>query len=122
GSEPVWWGAVAFRPTSYFAVGMLGISVIGSLAGDNLIKGLMAGVIGLMIAAVGTDPVTGLNRFTFGSPELLSGIPPILVLVGLYALSELMASASEPAWDKADAGAARIKFPSAAVWKRIWPP
>jgi putative tricarboxylic transport membrane protein len=120
-TEPLSRLALAFHPTSYFALGMLGISVIGSLAGENLIKGLMAGVIGLMIAAVGTDPVTGLNRFTFGSPELLSGIPPILVLVGLYALTELMTTASEPAWEKADAGSAKIKFPSAAVWKRIWP-
>jgi putative tricarboxylic transport membrane protein len=120
-TEPLSRLALSFHPASYFALGMLGISVIGSLAGDNLVKGLMAGVLGLMIAAVGTDPVTGLNRFTFGSPELLSGIPPILVLVGLYALSELMTSASEPAWDKADAGSARIKFPSKAIWKRIWP-
>jgi putative tricarboxylic transport membrane protein len=120
-TEPLSRLALRFHPTSYFALGILGLSVIGSLAGDNLIKGLMAGVLGLMIAAIGTDPVTGLNRFTFGSPELLSGIPPILVLVGLYALSELMASASEPAWDKADAGAAKIKFPSKAIWKRIWP-
>ncbi|KAA0697257.1 hypothetical protein DTW90_21150 [Neorhizobium sp. P12A] len=120
-TEPLSRLALSFHPASYFALGILGISVIGSLAGENLIKGLMAAVLGLMIAAVGTDPVTGLNRFTFGSPELLSGIPPILVLVGLYALSELMTSASEPAWDKADAGAAKIKFPSAAIWKRIWP-
>ncbi|MBB3458377.1 putative tricarboxylic transport membrane protein [Rhizobium sp. BK313] len=120
-TEPLSRLALAFHPTSYFALGILGLSVIGSLAGENLIKGLMAGVLGLMIAAIGTDPVTGLNRFTFGSPELLSGIPPILVLVGLYALSELMTTASEPAWEKADAGSARIRFPSKAIWKRIWP-
>ena len=55
---------------------MLGLSVIASLAGESLIKGLMAGVLGLMIATIGTDPVTGVNRFTFGDPDLLSGIPP----------------------------------------------
>lgn len=120
-TEPLSRVALAFRPTSYFALGILGLSVIGSLAGESLIKGLIAAVLGLMIAAIGTDPVTGLNRFTFGSPELLSGIEPILVLVGLYAVSELMTSASEPPWEKADAGAARIKFPSLATWKRIWP-
>lgn len=120
-TEPLSRIALAFRPTSYFALGILGLSVIGSLAGESLIKGLIAAILGLMIAAIGTDPVTGLNRFTFGSPELLSGIPPILVLVGLYAVSELMTSASEPAWEKADAGTAKIKFPSAAMWKRIWP-
>ena len=120
-TEPLSRIALAFKPSSYFALGMLGLSVIGSLAGESLIKGLIAAVLGLMIAAIGTDPVTGLNRFTFGSPELLSGIAPILVLVGLYAVSELMTSASEPPWEKADAGTARLKFPSPATWKRIWP-
>lgn len=120
-AEPLSRIALAFRPSSYFALGILGLSVIGSLASENMIKGLIAGVLGLMIAAVGTDPVTGLNRFTFGNPELLSGIQPILVLVGLYAVSELFASASEPAWDKANAGEARLKMPRWQIWKRIWP-
>jgi putative tricarboxylic transport membrane protein len=120
-TEPLSRIALSFRPTSYFALGILGLSVIGSLAGENLVKGLIAAVLGLMIAAIGTDPVTGLNRFTFGSPDLLSGIPPILVLVGLYAMSEILQSASEPAWEKANAGEARIKFPSLATWKMIWP-
>jgi putative tricarboxylic transport membrane protein len=120
-TEPLSRVALSFHPTSYFALGILGLSVIGSLAGESLIKGLIAGVLGLMIAAIGTDPVTGLNRFTFGSPELLNGIPPILVLVGLYAVSELMTSASDAPWEKTDAGSVRIKFPSKAIWKRIWP-
>ncbi len=120
-TEPLSRIALSFHPTSYFALGILGLSVIGSLAGESLVKGLIAGVLGLMIAAIGTDPVTGLNRFTFGSPELLSGIPPILVLVGLYAISELMTSATEPPWEKADAGGVRIKFPTRQTWKRIWP-
>jgi putative tricarboxylic transport membrane protein len=120
-TEPLSSVALNFRPTSYFALGILGLSVIGSLAGESLVRGLIAGVLGLMIAAIGSDPVTGLNRFTFGSPDLLSGIEPILVLVGLYAVSELFQSASEPAWDKANAGDARLKMPRWNMWKRIWP-
>ncbi len=92
--------------------------MIASLSGDSLLKGLMAGVLGLMIASIGTDPVTGMNRFTFGSAELLSGIPPILVMVGLYAVSELLAT-SDDNREKADASKARIVFPSRAVWRRI---
>lgn len=120
-TEPLSRIALSFRPTSYFALGVLGLSVIGSLAGESLVKGLIAGILGLMIAAVGSDPVTGLNRFTFGSPDLLSGIEPILVLVGLYAVSELLQSPSEPAWEKANAGEARLKMPRWKMWKRIWP-
>ena len=82
----------------------------------------MAGLLGLMIATVGTDPVTGLNRFTFGSPELLSGIPPILVMVGLFAIGELLAQSGEPGWQKADSASTRIRFPSPAMWRRLAKP
>src|SRR3546814_15782023 len=75
--------SLMFTPPAYFALGILGISVIASLSEGSLIKGLMAGVIGLMVATVGTDPLSGVSRFTYGSPELLCGIPFILVLVGL---------------------------------------
>src|SRR3546814_7866447 len=78
-----------FTPPAYFALGILGISVIASLSEGSLIKGLMAGVIGLMVATVGTDPLSGVSRFTYGSPELLGGIPFILVMVGVFAVSEL---------------------------------
>ncbi len=111
--------ALAFTPMSYFALGVLGLSVIASLAGESLVKALMAGVIGLMIATVGTDPVAGLNRFTFNSPELLSGIPPILVMVGLFAMSELFVQSGEPGWEQTADEPVRIRFPNRAMWRRI---
>ena len=111
--------ALAFQPTSYFALGVLGLSVIASLSGDSLVKGLIAGMIGMMISSIGTDPVTGINRFTFGSPELLSGVPPILVMVGIYAVSELFIQSSEPGWAEAKANEARIVLPDGAMRKRL---
>jgi putative tricarboxylic transport membrane protein len=118
-AEPLSSVALAFTPTSYFALGVLGLSVIGSVSGDSLVKGLMAALLGLMISSIGTDPVTGVSRFTFGSPDLLSGIPPILVMVGLFAVGELLAQSGEPAWQKASRAAARIRFPRPAMWRRI---
>ena len=111
--------ALAFTPAAYFALGVLGLTVIASLARESLVKGLMAGVLGLMIATIGTDPVTGLNRFTFDSPELLAGIPPVLVMMGLFAISELFVQSGEPGWEQAPRESARIKFPSPAMWKRL---
>jgi len=111
--------ALAFTPAAYFALGVLGLTIIASLSRESLVKGLIAGVLGLMIATIGTDPVTGLNRFTFNSPELLSGIPPILVMVGLYAISELFVQSGEPGWEDAPRESARIRFPSPAMWKRL---
>ena len=118
-TEPLSSVALAFTPTSYFALGVLGLSVIGSVAGDSLVKGFMAAVVGLMISTIGTDPVTGVSRVTFGSPELLSGIPSILVMVGLFAIGELLAQSGEPGWEKAPRSAARIRFPRPAMWRRI---
>ena len=111
--------ALAFQPTSYVGLGVLGLSVIASLAGESLIKGMMAGFIGLMIATVGTDPVTGNNRFTFDDPELLSGIPPILVMVGIYAVAELLEQASQPGWQQTNTNDASIKMPDALMRARL---
>src|SRR5688572_27588334 len=118
-TEPLSSVALAFTPPAYFALGVLGLSVIGSVSGDSLVKGLLAALLGLMISTIGTDPVTGVSRFTFGSPELLSGIPPILVMVGLFAVGELLAQTNEPAWDKASSQEARIMFPRPEMWRRI---
>ncbi len=53
-------------------------------------KGLIAGVLGLALATVGTDPLSGVARFTFGRPELLGGISIAVVMIGIFAVSELM--------------------------------
>lgn len=111
--------ALAFTPAAYFALGILGLTSIASLAGASLLKGLIAGTLGLMIAAVGTDPVTGVSRFTFDNPELLSGVPPILVMVGLFAVSELLVQSAEPDWPAAPAERARIRMPGRALWRRL---
>jgi putative tricarboxylic transport membrane protein len=110
--------ALAFTPSAYFALGVLGLSVIASLSRESLLKGSIAALLGLMIATVGTDPVTGQARFTFQSPELLSGIPAILVMIGLFAVSELFDQRNA---SDVDAGAerARIRFPAPHTWRRI---
>jgi putative tricarboxylic transport membrane protein len=79
-------------------------------------------VIGFKIATNGTDPVSGVSRFTFGSPDLLAGIRPILIMVGLFAVSELLIQISEPEWAKASARDARLKLPNWATWKRMFKP
>lgn len=111
--------ALAFTPAAYFALGILGLSVIAALSGESLVKGFMAGVLGLMIATIGTDPVTGTNRFTFNQPDLLSGIPPILVMVGVYAIAELLAQSADTGWSSAPSERARITMPSPKMWRRI---
>lgn len=111
--------ALAFKPPSYFGLGILGLSVIATLSGDSLVKGFIAAAFGLMVATVGTDPVTGGNRFTFGSPELLGGIEPLLVMVGLFAVSELFVQAGEPGIQHQVKAKARLEFPNFKLARRL---
>lgn len=119
-TEPLARLALAFTPMSYFGLGVLGLSVIASLSGTSVLKGLAAGMLGLMIASVGSDPISGLPRFTFGRPELLDGIAPIIVMVGLFAVSELFHQSSTGKWQRATGS--RLRFPGRALRRRLLKP
>lgn len=80
--------ALKFSAPEYFALAIFGLSIISSISGNNPLKGLLAGMFGLLIATVGLDPVTSYPRFTFGQISLYSGFSIIPVLIGLFALSE----------------------------------
>jgi putative tricarboxylic transport membrane protein len=119
-TQPLSQVALAFKPTSYAALGVLGLSVIATVSEGSLTKGVVAALLGLIIATVGTDPVTGVGRFTYGNPDLLTGVPIILVMVGLFAVSELLDQASQPNWERVVGGSTRVKFPSFALHKKIF--
>lgn len=119
-TEPLASVALAFTPPAYFALGILGLSVIASLSGGSLLKGLFGALLGLMVATIGTDPVSGVSRYTFGSPDLLGGVRPILVMVGLFAVAEMLEQISTPAWARADGRDTRLKLPNLAMWRRLW--
>src|SRR6266550_3447872 len=73
-----------------FIIAIMGITFIGTLAGPSLIKGLLAGGIGLMLAAIGVDPQTGSLRYTFGSLYLWDRLDLIPVVVGMFAIPEIV--------------------------------
>ncbi|HEY9055615.1 MAG TPA: tripartite tricarboxylate transporter permease [Aurantimonas sp.] len=120
-SEPLSSVALSFRPPSYFALGILGLSVIASLSGGSLVKGLIAGILGMMVATIGTDPVTGGNRFTFGTADLLGGIEPVLIMVGLFAVSELLVQTAQRGENLRVESRARIQFPGRKLAARLIP-
>lgn len=117
-TEPLSWLALAFRPTSYFALGILGLSVIASMSGESLLKGLASAVVGLMIATVGTDPISGVTRFTFDVADLLSGVEPVVVMVGLFALTELMSQSGSTSVTQLG-NSIRIRLPSWDMMGRL---
>jgi putative tricarboxylic transport membrane protein len=118
-TEPLSRFALLFKPTTYFGLGVLGLSVIASLSSRSLLKGMAAAVIGLMVATVGTDPVAGVSRFTFGSPDLLNGITPVFVMVGLYAMTELMMRSGGAGVILAPKDSIRVRLPRLPVMKKI---
>jgi putative tricarboxylic transport membrane protein len=82
--------ALRFNAPEYFALAVFGLTIIASVSGTNITKGLLAGTIGLLVCTVGLDPISSVPRFTFGIMDLYSGINVIPVLIGLFALSEAL--------------------------------
>jgi TctA family transporter len=79
-----------FGSPELFIISVMGVAFIGTLAGASLTKGLLAGGIGLMLAAIGVDPQTGALRYTFGSPYLWDRLDIVPVVVGLFAIPEIV--------------------------------
>ena len=82
--------AMKFGPWEFFALVTFGLTVIASLSGDSIIKGVIGGLLGLIAATFGTDPMTGIPRFNFGLHWLTGGFSFLPVLIGLFAFSQLM--------------------------------
>jgi putative tricarboxylic transport membrane protein len=87
--------ALAFGPPEYFALTFLGVSLVISLSGRSLGKGLLAALLGLLTAMVGLDPLSGVARLTFGSYQLMAGIDFVPIIMGLFAISEILVNAEK---------------------------
>ena len=85
-----------FQPWDFFMLVMFALTVTASLAGEHLVKGLIAGAAGLLIRTVGEDDAVGVGRFDFGSDYLLTGFDFIAVLIGLFAFSQLLSDLRNP--------------------------
>ncbi len=89
--------ALKFGPPEYFALMVLGMTLVVSLVAEDLIKGLIAGLFGVFLGTVGIDPMTGIERFSYGIATLLDGISFVSVAVGLFAIAEVMIMSENPA-------------------------
>ncbi|MFQ5693684.1 MAG: tripartite tricarboxylate transporter permease, partial [Nitrospinota bacterium] len=81
--------ALNFRAADLFSLVFFGMTIICSFAVQSVVKGLLSGVLGLILVTVGQDPVMGSARFTFGSVNLLSGIQFLTALIGLFAIPQI---------------------------------
>ena len=87
--------ALSFGPPEYAALALFGLMIIASVSGKSLIKGVIAGLIGVWLSLVGVDPIMGDFRFTFGNVNLMSGVATMPALIGFYAIPQILQSLSE---------------------------
>lgn len=84
--------ALKFGPPEFFALMTLGMTMVIGLIGKSVLRGMIAAVIGLTLAVVGMDPVSGAVRFNFGVIELTNGFDFIPLVMGLFGISEILIS------------------------------
>ncbi len=82
--------ALRFGPVEMFAIMILGLVIVVTFQGGAFVRGAMMAVAGLLVATVGISPGTSEERFTFGNVNLLSGIPFVEVMIGIFALGEVL--------------------------------
>ncbi|MDE2791879.1 MAG: tripartite tricarboxylate transporter permease [Paracoccaceae bacterium] len=92
-SEPLSELAVRLTPFDYFALVMMAMALIASVAGGDVIKGLIAGFLGMLVTFPGIDPSGGEIRLTFGTDDLIGGFKLLPVLIGVFAVSQIFADA-----------------------------
>jgi putative tricarboxylic transport membrane protein len=94
-APPLARAALAFGPPEYFALVVLGLTALAAVGG-SVLKGLAAGVFGLLISTVGIDQQTGVARFAFDQVWLLDGVGFIVITVALFGIGEVLSSVGKP--------------------------
>lgn len=88
--------AMKFGPPEFFTLIVFSLTIIAGIAGEKLFHGLFSAVLGLLMATVGLDLVYGTDRFIMGNTDLMGGLNFIVVLIGLFAIPEIIAYARRP--------------------------
>ena len=111
--------ALKFSASETFALAVFGLSIIASISGKSLVKGLIAGFFGLLVATIGLDPMGGFPRFTWGIPDLMN-VPFIPVMIGLFAASEAFKTIAESDTLRTKAAELKRIIPTKETFRRIW--
>jgi putative tricarboxylic transport membrane protein len=111
--------AVTFHPADYFALAIFGLSTVASMASKSVAKTFAAIVFGLLIKTIGLDPISGVERFTFGIDRLYDGFALIPALIGLFALSVVFTHFEEFKFGQRAIGKVSSKLPSLKEFWRI---
>lgn len=112
--------AMAFGPAEYFALALFALTVVATLSSGNILKGMIATCIGLYLASIGIDPVSGCFRNTFEITQLINGISLVPALVGLFAVSQVLFSLENIFKGVSQFISTQAISAEGLTWKEIW--
>lgn len=110
--------AYSFGPPEYFALALFGLSMVAMIGGDSQVKNLIAATLGVLLATVGLDLTTGVERFTFGFYSLSDGVEFVPVLIGLFAIAELLEQAAQRGGIVESIRLNAVKLPTVADFRK----
>ena len=112
--------AYEFRPPEYFALTIFGLSMLASISAGGAIKNLIGGVFGVWLSTIGAERVTTIERFMFGNYELYEGLGFVPVMIGLFAMSELLVQSKVANQAVEFVKMKAVQLPSREDYKKIW--
>ncbi len=112
--------AIRFGSPEFALLYLIALTMIATVSGENFLKGLIAAGLGLLVASIGLDPMSGYQRFTFGNTDLLGGVSLIPLLIGMFALSEILMQLTHPPGRMRDAGQAVEHGGERLKWAEFW--
>lgn len=114
--------AILFGPFEYCSIAIMSFTIVASLAGKSMINGLISGLVGVWISFIGTAPIGAQMRFLFGQRKMMSGVSTVALLLGLFAIAEIVQSVStdKTGEKKADYTMRGFGFSLAEFFGQLW--
>ncbi|WP_028239048.1 tripartite tricarboxylate transporter permease [Stutzerimonas azotifigens] len=112
--------ALNFGPPEYAMLAVFGLSIVSRLLSGNIVRGLIAAMIGISLSFIGFDPLTGSARYTFGSYQLLQGISILPALIGIFVIPEVLQTLHERFIVESSGTRLRQLLPSGRLMLKEW--
>jgi putative tricarboxylic transport membrane protein len=112
--------AYNFAPPEYFALTVFGLSMLATVGDGSPVKNVLSGAVGILLATVGVDLLTSVERFTFDVGELSEGIGFVPVMIGVFGISELLVQASNLHVKRKRVIMKAVELPSMDDYKKVW--